>query len=65
VSKKQIRAREERNRELAQLDRANRCAECKVSLLDRPAIQVVGDPARYCSDCYRVMTAHEVHEDGR
>jgi hypothetical protein len=65
MTKKQIREREQRNRELAKLDMSNRCHDCKVSLLDRPAIQVVGDPARYCSDCYRVMTAHEVHEDGR
>jgi len=62
MRKPQIAEREARHRHLARLDRANRCDECKVSLLDRPSIQIVGQPEKYCGDCYAQMTAHEDHD---
>ncbi len=55
-----LAARRQRNQELARLDRANRCAVCKVSLTDRPAIQVMGQPEKYCGECYAsLFTAEE------
>ena len=58
---KQIAARRDRNRELARLDRSNRCVICKLDLAQSP--QIVEDflvRGKCCSDaCLEALIARE------
>lgn len=62
TTKRHVLARRQRNQALAQRDARNRCADCKVSLIGRPAVQIVGQGDRWCADCYRIRTGDEAHE---
>lgn len=57
--KKYLTARQRRNRDLAQRDRANRCGYCHIALIAKRVL-VVGLPGACCSDgcaeAYRDLT---------
>ena len=52
TTKQRIKARQERNRELAQIDTANRCQACKRALRGVVTVTDWGSGKRFCSpDC--------------
>lgn len=61
MTRKQLDARRERNRELAIADRAHRCAVCLRALPATGAKTLFGDDRKFCSDDCLDSAEHAAH----